>query len=38
MKCLGSGDGPRVVVSHSMGTIIAYDCLMHEPSARQWTF
>ena len=30
MKCLGSGDGPRIVVSHSMGTIIAYDCLMHE--------
>ena len=25
------GNGPRVVVSHSMGTIIAYDCLMHEP-------
>lgn len=22
---------PLVVVSHSMGTIIAYDCLMHEP-------
>jgi hypothetical protein len=22
---------PVVVVSHSMGTIIAYDCLMHEP-------
>lgn len=25
------GQGPLVVVSHSMGTIIAYDCLMHEP-------
>lgn len=25
-----SGAGPVVVVSHSMGTIIAYDCLMHE--------
>jgi hypothetical protein len=25
------GDHPVVVVSHSMGTIIAYDCLMHEP-------
>ena len=24
-------DPPVVVVSHSMGTIIAYDCLMHEP-------
>ena len=23
--------GPHVVVSHSMGTMIAYDCLMHEP-------
>lgn len=23
--------GPVVVVSHSMGTIIAYDCLKHEP-------
>ena len=22
---------PLIVVSHSMGTIIAYDCLMHEP-------
>lgn len=34
MKCLGSAsDGnPPVVVSHSMGTIIAYDCLMHEPA------
>jgi hypothetical protein len=31
IKCLDSGDGPRTVVSHSMGTIIAYDCLMHEP-------
>ena len=27
-----AGGGPVVVVSHSMGTIIAYDCLMHEPS------
>lgn len=25
------GEGPLVVLSHSMGTIIAYDCLMHEP-------
>jgi hypothetical protein len=25
------GEGPLVVVSHSMGTFIAYDCLMHEP-------
>src|SRR5581483_9631034 len=33
MECLRSrqGDGPLVVVSHSMGTVIAYDCLMHEP-------
>ena len=27
-----AGAGPVVVVSHSMGTIIAYDCLMHEPA------
>lgn len=26
------GAGPVVVVSHSMGTIVAYDCLMHEPA------
>src|SRR5262249_33329146 len=26
----GAGQRPLVVVSHSMGTIIAYDCLMHE--------
>lgn len=26
----GTGS-PVVVVSHSMGTVIAYDCLMHEP-------
>lgn len=32
LKCLGTGEGPRVVVSHSMGTVIAYDCLMHEPA------
>jgi len=25
------GNRPLVVLSHSMGTIIAYDCLMHEP-------
>jgi pimeloyl-ACP methyl ester carboxylesterase len=31
MKCLGAADGPTVVISHSMGTIIAYDCLKHEP-------
>ncbi|PWT82372.1 MAG: hypothetical protein C5B57_08780 [Blastocatellia bacterium] len=32
MKCLqdGSGSRPLVVVSHSMGTIIAYDCLRNE--------
>lgn len=28
---LAAGDPPVVVVSHSMGTIIAYDCLMHVP-------
>jgi hypothetical protein len=28
---MGAGKGPLVVVSHSMGTIIAYDCLKHEP-------
>lgn len=27
----GVGNGPLVVVSHSMGTIIAYDCLMYMP-------
>lgn len=27
----GAGQRPLVVVSHSMGAIIAYDCLMHEP-------
>jgi hypothetical protein len=27
-----AADTPLVVVSHSMGTVIAYDCLMHEPS------
>jgi len=26
----GAGNRPLVVLSHSMGTIIAYDCLMHE--------
>ena len=26
-----AAEAPVVVVSHSMGTIIAYDCLMHEP-------
>ena len=26
-----ASQGPVVVVSHSMGTVIAYDCLMHEP-------
>ena len=33
IACLeeGAADRPLVVVSHSMGTIIAYDCLMHEP-------
>jgi hypothetical protein len=27
----GAAQRPLVVVSHSMGTIMAYDCLMHEP-------
>lgn len=27
----GANSRPLVVVSHSMGTIIAYDCLKHEP-------
>lgn len=27
----GVGSGPLIVVSHSMGTIIAYDVLKHEP-------
>jgi hypothetical protein len=27
----GAAHRPLVVVSHSMGTVIAYDCLMHEP-------
>ncbi len=33
IECLKAGADrrPLVVVSHSMGTIIAYDCLMHEP-------
>jgi hypothetical protein len=33
IKCLQAGQDkrPLVVVSHSMGTIIAYDCLKHEP-------
>lgn len=33
LECLhkGADERPLVVVSHSMGTIIAYDCLMHEP-------
>jgi hypothetical protein len=31
LKAVKSGDHPLVVVSHSMGTVIAYDCLMHEP-------
>ncbi len=31
LKAVKSGDHPMIVVSHSMGTIIAYDCLMHEP-------
>ncbi len=26
-----AADAPLVVVSHSMGTVIAYDCLMHVP-------
>lgn len=28
-------DGPVVVLSHSMGTIIAYDCLKNDPSCPQ---
>lgn len=28
-------EGPVVVVAHSMGTIIAYDCLMHDPDCPQ---
>jgi hypothetical protein len=33
VECLkqGATQRPLVVLSHSMGTIIAYDCLMHEP-------
>src|SRR5262249_50735700 len=33
MDCLRdeADQHPSVVVSHSMGTIIAYDCLVHEP-------
>jgi hypothetical protein len=33
LDCLeqGAEQRPLVVASHSMGTIIAYDCLMHEP-------
>ena len=33
VKCVKAGEnkGPLVVVCHSMGTIIAYDCLKHEP-------
>ena len=30
LRAVGAEKGPLVVVSHSMGTIIAYDCLMHE--------
>src|SRR5262249_58464312 len=31
IECLqaGSGKSPLIVVSHSMGTILAYDCLKH---------
>jgi hypothetical protein len=32
LKALKADGQPAVVVSHSMGTMIAYDCLMHEPS------
>jgi hypothetical protein len=32
LKAVTAEGRPVVVVSHSMGTIIAYDCLMHEPS------
>jgi hypothetical protein len=32
LKAVKAEGRPVVVVSHSMGTIIAYDCLMHEPS------
>jgi hypothetical protein len=32
LKAITADGRPVVVLSHSMGTIIAYDCLMHEPS------
>lgn len=32
LKSVAPDNGPIVVLSHSMGTIIAYDCLMHEDS------
>jgi hypothetical protein len=32
LRAVEAGGRPVVVVSHSMGTIIAYDCLVHEPS------
>lgn len=32
LTALKADGRPAVVVSHSMGTMVAYDCLMHEPS------
>lgn len=32
LHAVAAGHQPIVVLSHSMGTFIAYDCLMHEPS------
>jgi len=32
LKAVKAEGRPAVVISHSMGTMIAYDCLMHEPS------
>jgi hypothetical protein len=32
LKAVKAEGRPVIVISHSMGTFIAYDCLMHEPS------
>ena len=32
LKAVKSEKQPLIVLSHSMGTIVAYDCLMHEPT------
>jgi hypothetical protein len=32
LKAVKSDRQPLIVLSHSMGTFIAYDCLMHEPA------